>query len=78
MTLHGDRLHAVLYFEREAALQQALALQGELHQMLQDSDFTQIGIEFRSAADLPARHRQHAEAMRQVRPPSLRLVDWEI
>ncbi len=78
MTLHGDRLHAVLYFEREAALQQALALQGELHQMLQDSDFTQIGVEFRSAADLPARHRQHAEAMRQVRPPSLQLVDWEV
>lgn len=78
ITLHGDRLHAVLYFEREVALQQALALQGELHQMLQDSDFTQIGIEFRSAADLPARHRQHAEAMRQVRPPSLHLVDWEV
>lgn len=78
MTLHGDRLHAVLYFEREAALQQALALQGELHQMLQDSDFIQIGVEFRSAADLPVRHRQHAEAMRQGRPPSLHLVDWEV
>jgi hypothetical protein len=78
MTLYGNRLHAVLYFEREAVLQQAFALQGDLHQMLQDSDFTQIGVEFRSAVDLPARHRQHAEAMRQVRPPSLQLLDWEV
>jgi hypothetical protein len=78
MTLQGDRLHAVLYFEREQTLQQALAMQGDLHQILQASEFTQIGVEFRSAVDLPVRHRQHSEAMRQGRPPSLHLVDWEV
>ena len=78
MTLQGDRLHAVLYFDHERTLQQAIVMQEELHQMLQASDFTQIGIEFRSAKDLPARHRQHTEAMRQGRPPSLHLVDWEV
>jgi|GEM_PF-1915158 len=78
MTLQGDRLHAVLYFDHERTLQQALVMQEELHQMLQASEFTQIGIEFRSAKDLPTRHRQHTEAMRQGRPPSLHLVDWEV
>lgn len=78
MSLSAGRLHAVLYFERADTLQQAQAQQHELVKLLQESDFSDIGVDFRPATDLPRRHQQQAAAMRTGHPPSLNLLDCTI
>jgi hypothetical protein len=78
MSFSAARLHATLYFERESTLQQARTLQGELRALLQSSDFAEVGLELRPAADLPLRHQQQAAAMRLGRPPSVHWLDWEV
>lgn len=78
MSLAGQRLHAVLYFERDGTLQQAQAMEAELRALLQASDFAPVAVEFRSAQDLPKRHREQSAAMQAGRPASVPLVDWEV
>ena len=76
--VHSGSFRSVLYIEQDTARAAAQSAVGELHQELRTLGFRQVFVEVRSVAELPARTRDQAHALKSGVPTGVSMLDVRV